>query len=400
MPAAERESAAGAPAPAQALARVPTAIGVAHLAGAVQAGRISAADARRLQRTIGNRAVTRILARYGSQDARPMQGPANQADARLPSPSGHAMVWDAFDHTLTIFMPKAGPNPEGAVQIVYKEGTPEELAKMPQLGVEDVVPLSKVRAQILEYLRANQGTYQSETDEELSRRRASGATLCNKFLGAVTGSLFSTTLAGMDPRADAIKAGRGGAFHTLTDRPDGPRPGDVVAYGKVEPAPKPGDLRRANFSTVTHVGFFKSRRTGPGGEEIWTVVDGGQPDPAGTRKNIVQERTRTFTREELDVQIPSRFATETKMKGDVTLYVKGTPIDHEKARVKLTCGVLKSKFADAGQNADDKLLRGWLDVDEFYGTGAAPPVTGANDKVFVGNDPEKSGAAKLGAVAR
>ena len=62
--------------------------------------------------------------------------------------------------------------------------------------------------------------------------------------------------------------------------------------------------------------------------------------------------------------------------------------------------MLKSKFADAGQNADDKLLRGWLDVDEFYGTGAAPPVTGANDKVFVGNDPEKSGAAKLGAVAR
>ena len=178
-------------------------------------------------------------------------------------------------------MPKDGPNPEGAVQIVYKEGTPEELAKMPKLGVEDVVPLSKVRAQILEYLRANQGTYQSETEEELSRRRASGATLCNKFLGAVTGSLFSTTLAGMDPRADAIKAGRGGAFHTLTDRPDGPRPGDVVAYGKVEPAPKPGDLRRANFSTVTHVGFFKSRHTGPGGEEIWTVVDGGQPDPGG-----------------------------------------------------------------------------------------------------------------------
>ena len=30
-------------------------------------------------------------------------------------------------------------------------------------------------------------------------------------------------------------------------------------------------------------------------------------------------------------------------------------------------------LADAGQNADDKLLRGWLDVDEFYGTAPPPP---------------------------
>ena len=134
--------------------------------------------------------------------------------------------------------------------------------------------------------------------------------------------------------------------------------------------------------------------------EIWTVVDGGQPDPSGTKRNIVQERTRTFTTEELEVQIPSRFATETKMQDGRTLYVKGSALAYEKDRVKMTCGVLKSKYADAGQNADDKLLRGWLDVDEFYGGGAAPPVTGANDKVFVGNDPDKSGAAKLGAVAQ
>lgn len=89
------------------------------------------------------------------------------------------------------------------------------------------------------------------------------------------------------------------------------------------------------------------------------------------------------------------------MEGGRTLYVKGSPIDYEKGEGEtMTCGVLKSKYADAGQNADDKLLRGWLDVDEFYGGGAAPPVTGANDKVFVGNDPANNGAAKLGSVAQ
>src|SRR4051812_26911266 len=70
---------------------------------------------------------------------------------------------------------------------------------------------------------------------------------------------------------------------------------------------------------VTHVGFFKSRRRGPSGAEIWTVVDGGQPDPSDTKRNIVQERTRTFTTEELEVQIPSRFATETKTQDGRTL---------------------------------------------------------------------------------
>lgn len=88
------------------------------------------------------------------------------------------------------------------------------------------------------------------------------------------------------------------------------------------------------------------------------------------------------------------------MKGANTIAVKGTPIDYEKKPEKMTCGVRKCKFADAGRNADDKLLRGWIDVDEFYGGGPAPPVTGANAKVFVGNDPAKNGAEALGAVAR
>src|SRR3954468_12368717 len=308
MPAADLETVGKPRGAVEALAREPNAPEPARLVEAARGERMSAADTRRLQRMIGNRAVTRILARHDDKDARPLQNAASKADERLKSPSGHEMVWDPFDRTATIFMPKDGPNPEGAVQIVYKEGGPEELARMPNLGVESVVGLSKVRAQILEFLRANQGTYQKETDAELARRTAIGATMCNAFLGSVTRSLFSTTLGGMNPRADAIAAGRGGAFHTLADRKEGPKPGDVIGNGKVEPAPKKGDLRRANFTTVTHVGFFKSRRLGPGGEAIWTVVDGGQPDPMGTKRNIVQERTRTFTTEELDVQIPSRFA--------------------------------------------------------------------------------------------
>jgi hypothetical protein len=399
MSAAELDTAAEAPVSAQAPARRPQPE-LARLAGAARTGRMSPADAQRLQRMIGNRAVTRILARYDSKDARPMQSATNKPDERLASPSGHEWVWDPFDRTATIFMPKDGPNPEGAIQLTYKEGTPEELAKMPNLGLENVVGLSKVRASILEFLRTKQGTLQEESTEARARRVAIGATMCNAFTGAVTTSLFSTSLGGMDPRKDAIAAGRGGAFHTLWDRPAGPQPGDLIAYGKVEAAPTKSALRRANFATVTHVGFFKSRRKGPGGEEIWTVVDGGQPDPAGGKANVVQERTRTFTTEELDVQIPNRFATSDKIEGGKTFWLKGSPIGFENERVKLKCGVLKSKYADAGQNADDKLLRGFIDVDEFYGGGPPPPLTGVNDKVFIGKDPEKSGAAKLGVVAQ
>jgi hypothetical protein len=48
--------------------------------------------------------------------------------------------------------------------------------------------------------------------------------------------------------------------------------------------------------------------------------------------------------------------------------------------------VLKSKKADAGQGADDKLRRGWLDIDEYFGGGSAPTdMSGVNNRVFVGN---------------
>lgn len=96
MPAAGLETAGEAPAPVRELARQPNAAGLAHVAGAVRGGRMSAVDTRRLQRVIGNRAVTRILAREDGKDARPMQDAAHKADERLKSPSGNEMVWDAF----------------------------------------------------------------------------------------------------------------------------------------------------------------------------------------------------------------------------------------------------------------------------------------------------------------
>jgi hypothetical protein len=407
MPTAERETAVEAPVPVRVPASQPGAPALARLAVVASTGGMSAADTQRLQRLVGNRAVRRILARE-DKDKRPMQDTAHPADQRLKSPSGHEWVWDPFDNTVTIFMPENDPrNPGGAVQLVYGEGTPDELAKLPNLGLQSALELSKVRARILDFLRANEGTYQTESDEAFNKRVAIGATMCNAFVSALTSSEFSTKLGGMDPRADAISAGRGGAFHTIWERKEGPKPGDIIAYGKVLQArtpdgkPKPPDiLRRADFTTVTHVGFLKSRRLRQTGQEIWTVVDGGQPDPMGTKKNIVQERTRTFAIEDLEVQIPNRFATETKMEGGRTIYVKGSPMGYEKTPVTLPCGVLKSKYADAGQNADDKLLRGWVDVDEFYGGGPPPPLTGVNDKVFVGNDPANSGAAKTGAVAK
>jgi hypothetical protein len=44
--------------------------------------------------------------------------------------------------------------------------------------------------------------------------------------------------------------------------------------------------------------------------------------------------------------------------------------------------VLSSRLADPGQADDDKLLRGWIDLDEMFGGGDAPE--GAQHEVFAG----------------
>jgi hypothetical protein len=116
---------------------------------------------------------------------------------------------------------------------------------------------------------------------------------------------------------------------------------------------------------------FKSRRPGPGGSEIWTVVDGGQGTFEGRQET--RERTRIFQRERLFVRIPKLGATG-KLKG------------WETGLVEMECGVLSSKLADAGQADDDKLMRGWIDLDEMFGGGDAPAATpqGAQNEVFAG----------------
>jgi hypothetical protein len=113
---------------------------------------------------------------------------------------------------------------------------------------------------------------------------------------------------------------------------------------------------------------FKSRRPGENGTEIWTVVDGGQGTFEGRQET--RERTRIFYKERLEVSIATRSTTGR--------------IGQEKTEME--CGVLKSKLAEAGQSKDDKLLRGWIDIDQYFGSAAVPEATatGANNPVFVG----------------
>jgi hypothetical protein len=183
---------------------------------------------------------------------------------------------------------------------------------------------------------------------------------------------LGTALAGMDPRAGAIKLGRAGAFRTLQSHPSGPRPGDIVSYGKVEPAPRANANRQTNFHTILHIGVFKSRRKLSDKQELWTVVDGGQGKFEGRQE--IRERYRTFTRETLDVAIPKETTSADKAK------------TWEAKRVPMECGVLKSKKADAGMSADDKLLRGWVDIDELFGAGTPPKpsLEGVDSAVFIG----------------
>jgi hypothetical protein len=364
----------------------------AALAQAARAGRLAPRDVLRLQRMVGNRAVGRIAAaspsrrlQRASPEERPMVDPAAKEGGKtdepfLVGPEGDRFVWDYFDRTLTIFTSPTGPNKGKAYQITYKDGTAEELAnRRPEEIIDHAEELSPLRAEALEWLRTAQGKYQEAASAVATRvANAGGArpTLCYQHTGALATLLSGGNekgMGGMDPRAGAIKGKRAGAFHTLESHPKGPRPGDIVSYGAVTPAPKPGALRQANFFTILHIGVFKSRRTGPGGTEIWTVVDGGQGKFEGRQET--RERTRTFTRERLEVAIPK------------TLSGSGQVKSWENAREVIECGVLKSKKADAGQSADDKLLRGWLDIDEYFGGGGAPAETaaGVNNRVFVGS---------------
>jgi hypothetical protein len=362
-------------------------------AAPVGLGRLGPSDMLRLQRTVGNRAVGRIAAasrrrsvQRASPEERAMVGKAEggKTDELLDfGNTGTKFQWDAFDRTLTMYTAKDGPGGGKAYQLVYNDGTAEELAtRKPEELIQSAEELSPLRAEAMEYLRTSQGQFQETDDARKTRVENAGTgrpTLCYQHTGAIATVLSDGTekgMGGMDPRKGAMKGLRAGAFHTLESHPKGPRPGDIVSYGAVLPAAQGKTIRKANFFTVLHIGIFKSRRKGPGDSEIWTVVDGGQGKFEGRQET--RERTRTFTRERLEIAIPTKFFDSGPYKGSPSAWEANPEV--------IECGVLKSKKADAGQSADDKLLRGWLDIDEYFGGGSAPAdLSGVNNRVYVGN---------------
>jgi hypothetical protein len=378
----------------EAVERAPADAAIATVARAAVAGRLSPRGAVQLQRLAGNRAVTRIATGRASRrlqrksdEERAMvhkdAGERGTTDELIADNFGNQWWWDAFDRSVTLFTPESGPNAGWGLQIVYKEGSTEEINKRPQDFIDNAERLSPIRLAALDYLRRTQGFYQEKAEDVAGRVASAGTgkpTLCYAHTSSFSSLLskqdptmqLGTALAGMDPRAGAIKLGRAGAFRTLQSHPSGPRPGDIVSYGKIEPAPRPGANRQTQFHTILHIGVFKSRRSLPNGQELWTVVDGGQGKFEGRQE--IRERYRTFARETLDVLIPKETTASDKAK------------TWEAKRVPIECGVLKSKKADAGMSADDKLLRGWVDIDDLFGGGTAPTRTlqGVDNPVFIG----------------
>jgi hypothetical protein len=138
-------------------------------------------------------------------------------------------------------------------------------------------------------------------------------TLCNGFPPEMGQSIAGdrAMLGNFDPAVEGTKRG---SWRTLETHPEGPKPGDVYSLGKAN-----------DKKTIMHIGVFKSSRPGSGDFRIWTVVDGGQ----GTyeSRQEVWERTRYFN-------------TKTQ--------------------------ILSTNLADAGQDAQDRSLRGWIDIDEHF----------------------------------
>ncbi len=100
---------------------------------------------------------------------------------------------------------------------------------------------------------------------------------------------------------------------------------------------KPGDiyyLWDLTKNRAAHMGVFKSLTTVPGHPNIqrWVVTDGGQGTYAGIQQ--VNERSRTFN-------------TRT--------------------------GIFSSDVAEAGQDKGDRLLVGWIDIDEQNAAPKPPP---------------------------
>jgi hypothetical protein len=285
---------------------------------------------------------------------------------------GYKFISDPFDHTVVVVRPDG----TGTQYTYTAEDTSDANPRMRLVHTED---LSQLRVKALGFLDETQGTFQ-ETEKEKDARKDKDksdtakkqkdwldspanqsafntynealkqydqdmksyremitkekgknpsppkppappkgmpanqrTTLCNAFppkMGNAIGGK-SGALGNFDPSVEGQKRG---SWRTLKTNLEGPKPGDVYSLGV------PNDA-----ITIKHIGIFKSKRPGPDGMEIWTVVDGGQ----GTYEalQMVKERTRYYN-----------------------------PKTH----------ILSTKLADAGQRNDDRSLRGWIDIDVHF----------------------------------
>lgn len=285
---------------------------------------------------------------------------------------GSTFTSDPFDHTVVVV--RADGTGTQYTYVAVDENEPGG----PHMKLEHTEPLSTIRVKALAFLDASQGTFQEEATGPGGRLKKDQAThaddikkwleknpdmqgpynaylealkqykvaadafrakvnkekgekpptpppppkgmpeqprttLCNGFPPEMGQKIAGDRglLGNFDPSVEGTKRG---SWRTLETQPEGPKPGDVYSLGL------PRDKK-----TIKHIGIFKSSRPGTGDMRIWTVVDGGQ----GTyeSRQEVWERTRYFN-------------TKTQ--------------------------ILSTNLADAGQSAEDRSLRGWIDIEEHF----------------------------------
>ena len=326
------------------------------------------------------------VAQHGSGGAAPMQRESKKTseerapgskDTTVDAIDGAKLVYDTFDQTLTLILPAPNANGIQGYQFTYELDNKPDAPPM-ITGFTLKAELSPTRVTALKVLSARQGGVQEdavtgpagrklsdETEGKAAREKTAldneklmkeytakvaalkegdkppappklkpppedkKTTLCNDFpveiataigvkvpdkqKGGASKVVDDGKLRNFDPRTEGLKRG---SWRTLDTQPDGPKPGDVYSLGLAK-----------NPEAIQHLGVLKSRRTGAPGTEIWTVVDGGQGSYASQQK--ILERTRTY---HLDTHL------------------------------------LTTMLADAGQDASDRSLRGWIDIEAHFKT--------------------------------
>jgi hypothetical protein len=102
---------------------------------------------------------------------------------------------------VTLFTSESGPNGGWGLQIVYKEGSTEEINKRPQDFIDNAERLVPICLAALDYLRKTQGLYQEKAEDVAGRVASAGTgkpTLCYAHT-----SSFSSLLSKQDPTMQA-----------------------------------------------------------------------------------------------------------------------------------------------------------------------------------------------------